>query len=129
MNNPSLKILLAEDCPDTRRLFTYMLKKLGMQVEVVENGMECVALALTAQKVHDPFDLILIDLDMPVLDGCSAVKTLRKKGYKLPIVAITAEPSLGEMQASMHSGCDAFLAKINIEQTLPVILKPLLANK
>lgn len=118
MSQLTRRALLAEDCSNTSELYSYKLKCLGLDVTVVPDGAKCVDEALNAQLQGDPYDVILVDIDMPIMDGCTAASMLRKQGYTLPILAITAGPSRHEMQASMHAGCDGFLAKLTIDETL-----------
>jgi len=100
------QILIAEDTPDNQRLFSLYIKKAGPQVTVVDNGQLAVDAALS-----NNFDLILMDMQMPVMDGIEAVKTLRRAGYTKPIVALTANAMKEDQQKCFQAGCDAFLAK------------------
>ena len=78
------KILLVEDVSTTRRLVGHFLHVAGAEVVIVENGLD--ALLEVSQT---PFDLVLMDIEMPVMDGRTATKTLRGKGDTLPIIALT----------------------------------------
>jgi CheY-like chemotaxis protein len=79
-SGPEGRILLAEDGPDNQRLLAHLLRKAGAMVTIVENGEQAYRLALKADEDGDPFDLILMDMQMPVLDGYEAAKRLRGAG-------------------------------------------------
>ena len=105
------KALLVDDYEGIRRTFGRLLERLGLQVIVAENGREAVDVALS-----QPFDVILMDIQMPVLDGYSATRTLREKGFETPIVALTAHAMEGDRQKCLDAGYDDYLSK-PIDQT------------
>src|SRR3954454_588223 len=84
------RVLLAEDGPDNRVLITFYLKQAGLDVVEVENGLLARDKAIESLKRGNPFDLILMDMQMPELDGYGSVAQLRKANYRGPIVALTA---------------------------------------
>ena len=99
-------VLLAEDCEDNRALITHYLKKAGVKVSLAENGQE--ALEMVS---NDNFDVILMDMQMPVLDGHEATKLLRERGCQIPIVALTAEAMKHHINDCLEEGCSDHLAK------------------
>jgi len=84
------RVLLAEDGPDNQRLISFYLRRAGADVVVAENGQTATELALAAEAERRPFAVVLMDMQMPVLDGYEATAGLRRAGYRRPIVALTA---------------------------------------
>jgi signal transduction histidine kinase/CheY-like chemotaxis protein len=100
------ELLLAEDGADNQRLLSAVLKQAGLGVTVVGNGREAVETALARD-----FDLVLMDIQMPVLDGVAATQILRDAGYAVPIVALTANVMKADVQRYREIGCNDVLAK------------------
>ena len=122
----SLKILLAEDSPVNQKLAVTLLRKRGHDVSLANNGRE----ALTALE-SKAFDLVLMDIQMPEMDGLEAARAIREKerktGDHIPIIALTAHALEGDRERCLAAGMDNYLAKPiranrlleTIEATLP----------
>jgi CheY-like chemotaxis protein len=106
-----LRILLAEDGEDNQELINLHLTFAGAQVTLAENGKQACAAALAAMNTGQPFDLILMDMQMPEMDGYEATAHLRSHGYTNPIVALTAHVMSGDKEKCIAAGCDNFLGK------------------
>jgi CheY-like chemotaxis protein/HPt (histidine-containing phosphotransfer) domain-containing protein len=104
-------VLLAEDGLDNQVLIAKHLTRAGITVTVVENGELAMQKALAAALAGRPYDVILMDMQMPVMDGYAATSALRRKGYKGPIVALTAHAMAGDRERCIAAGCTDYLTK------------------
>ena len=100
------KFLLAEDYYINQKLFKTILESLNIEVKIADNGLEAVELA-----GEEKFDIILMDIQMPVMNGIDASKKIREMGIKTPIIAVTANTVVGEMEGFAEAGMDDFLFK------------------
>ncbi|MBA4017306.1 MAG: hypothetical protein C0483_09045 [Pirellula sp.] len=104
-------ILLAEDGPDNQRLIAFVLRKAGAEVTIAGNGQEALQALDEAIAAGRSFDLILSDLQMPVLDGLSLVTQLRTRGFSLPVLALTADVMPEVRDRCLAAGFNDFCVK------------------
>jgi CheY-like chemotaxis protein len=100
------KILVAEDNPSNQKLITILLQKMGVEVTIAEDGHKAVE-----KCGNETYDLILMDMQMPNMNGYDATRELRKKGIKSPIIAVTANAMMGDEQKCLEAGCDGYISK------------------
>ena len=113
-NLPNLpyRILLAEDGPDNQRLISLILKKAGADVRIASNGKVAIEMIEAAEASGDPpFDVVLMDMQMPELDGYSAARRLRENGFSQPIIALTAHAMTKDREKCLAAGCSDFATK------------------
>jgi PAS domain S-box-containing protein len=100
------KILLADDSADNRRVIQYMLKRHGLLADVAVNGAQAVTTAS-----QNTYDLILMDMQMPEMDGFTATRLIRESGYDKSIIALTASTMSHDRNKAIEAGCTDFLSK------------------
>ncbi|MBC7771728.1 MAG: PAS domain S-box protein [Pyrinomonadaceae bacterium] len=105
------RILLAEDGPDNQRLIVYHLRKAGAEVDIADNGKIALEMLRDAAIAERPYDLLLSDMQMPVMDGYTLVHTLRQQGSTLSIVALTAHAMAEDRTRCLAAGCDDYATK------------------
>jgi PAS domain S-box-containing protein len=113
------KILLIEDSIDNQELLSHFLVKAGAKVEIAGNGKEGVTKALA-----DDYEVVLMDIQMPLLDGYEATSQLRRRGYTRPIIALTAHAMKEEREKCLRIGCTDHLTKpISRDQLIQQVIR------
>jgi signal transduction histidine kinase/DNA-binding response OmpR family regulator len=107
----SARILLAEDAPDSQRLLAQILERAGALVDVADHGAIALEKVHAAAAAQEPYDALVLDMQMPVLDGEATARELRAEGHTLPILALTAESSPEERERCLAAGCDDYATK------------------
>jgi CheY-like chemotaxis protein len=102
------KVLVVEDSKDNQRLLVFLLRKLGLQVETADNGLDAVDRYDTAVAQAD---LVLLDMQMPKLDGYQTAAAMRSRGYSRAIIALTADVREGSRERCLAAGCTEYLTK------------------
>jgi len=105
------RILLAEDAVDNRKLISHFLRRAGAALDMAENGQEAVRMATEAAAAGRAYDAVLMDMQMPVMDGYEATRRLRAAGYRGAIIALTANAMAGDHLRCTEAGCDAYATK------------------
>jgi two-component system sensor histidine kinase/response regulator len=124
------RVLVVEDVELNQRLLAAMLRQVGLEVELAENGQVGYERTMAAERVGRPFDLIVMDMQMPVLDGYEATRRLRAEGYRRPVLALTAHAMANDRERCLQAGCDAYETKpIRRDQLLRTCRALLLGEK
>jgi CheY-like chemotaxis protein len=116
------EILLAEDGIDNQRIIARLIRNWGMNVVVVSNGQETLDLTFPPEGIGRCFDAILMDIDMPILDGYATTRELRRRGYQSPIIAVTTNTQPDDPRKCLDAGCNDYLPKPVNRQTLATML-------
>jgi len=119
------EVLIAEDNETNQMLISILLGERGVAYKIVENGAE----AVSAVEKKGEYNLIFMDINMPVLDGIGATKALREKGYKKPIVSLSANVIESDTKAFREAGMDDILKKPIIPSELDAMLEKYLGSK
>ncbi|MBT7443763.1 MAG: response regulator [Methylococcales bacterium] len=101
-----IRVLVAEDSAVAQLLLRRLLSEKEIEFEIVDNGQDLVERALVGR-----FDLVLTDVNMPILGGLEATRILREKGFKPPIIAVTADTEAKEAALCLQAGCNGIIAK------------------
>ncbi|OFZ87695.1 MAG: hypothetical protein A2W21_14485 [Betaproteobacteria bacterium RBG_16_66_20] len=115
------RVLVADDNRDLRELLLFQLGELGLECAAVADGFEAVEAA-----TRGGFDLVLLDMEMPRMNGWEAAHVLRARGFDRPVVALTAHETAGEAERALSEGCDRILRKPCSIESLHAALGPLL---
>jgi len=116
------RVLLADDSEDARALFKNYFDNMGLSAMFAENGQIAVAIALAEQP-----DIVLMDIEMPVMDGLEAIQVLRQRGYTKTVLALTAHSSAAMRNKLLQAGFDDCLTKPIRREALKNVLAELLS--
>jgi len=118
-------ILVVDDGRINQIVISTQLTEAGATVSLAENGLAAIeAIAANETAGSPPFDVVLMDMQMPVMDGYQATSQLRNEGYVRPIIAITAHALSGDCEKTLEVGCDAYMSKpVNRDQLVATILE------
>ncbi|WP_145221534.1 PAS domain S-box protein [Planctomycetes bacterium TBK1r] len=105
------RVLVADDARDVRLVTTRLLTRAGADVVEVVNGAEAVKAVRQAEAENKPFACVLMDMQMPELDGREATQQIRDQGYTVPVIALTAGATSDEINDALAAGCSEFMAK------------------
>jgi len=126
------RVLVVDDVEENRTLVSYYLRRSGAEVVVAEDGIAAieglVGAASSGQGVPR-FDLVLMDMQMPRMDGYTAVKHLRQNGFTGPVVALTAHTLTGDRERCLAAGCDDYVPKPINPDSLLKICETLLSRR
>ena len=114
----SMRVLVVDDNLENIRILRFLLEDAGASVEDARNGREGVDAALQAEADGRPFDVVLMDMSMPVLDGYAATRELRSTGCETQIIALTAYAMAGDEERCREAGCNAYLTKPIVAERL-----------
>ena len=107
----SARILVADDRPEIRYLVREFVESAGGEIETAESGEACIQTWMASRDGGAPFDAILMDIQMPVMDGLEATRRLRAEGYQGPIIALTANAMQQDRNRCLEAGCNDFISK------------------
>ena len=122
------RVLLVEDEPTLQVVICHLLRKLKLEVELAGHGRLACQMAEQSRSEGRPYALILMDLQLPGLDGLTATRWLRTQGWRGPIVALTAHAMVGDRERCLAAGCDDYLSKPITSSRLREVLRPYLSQ-
>ena len=105
------RVLLAEDAPPICAVLRHILQRMNLEMEIAEDGRLACEMADKSKTEGRPYDMILMDIQMPRMNGHEATRWLRQHGWQGPIVALTAHALVGDREKCLAAGCDDYLAK------------------
>jgi PAS domain S-box-containing protein len=105
-----LRVLVVDDRPEIRYLVSRYVREAGGRADEAEDG-EATIHAVEAAAGSDPFDAMVLDIHMPGMDGYEVARMLRNRGFRVPIIALTAGAMMGDREKCLHAGCDDYLTK------------------
>jgi CheY-like chemotaxis protein len=113
------RVLLADDNADLRALVQVQLSDLGFVCKTVGDGLEAIEAALA-----QPYTIVLLDMDMPFMDGYETVRVLRERGYTAPVIGFTAHQAGALLERALIEGCDEVISKPATPERLREVLAP-----
>lgn len=105
------RVLCVDDSPDNHRILRFLMERAGIETQEASNGVEALERVHASLRDNVPFDAMLLDMQMPIMDGYEAARQLRALGVRFPIIALTAYTVGEERERSLAVGCDAYLSK------------------
>ena len=123
------RVLLVEDVPGVQFVLGQILQKFNLQVEIAEDGLVACQMAEKSKAEGSPYDLILMDIQMPTMNGYEATRWLRNHGWQGPVVALTAHAMVGDREKCLEAGCNDYLSKPVNATELWAVLRRQLGSK
>jgi len=127
-SEPSLPVsrraLVAEDAKANQALIQVLLQKMGFEVTIVEDGQQAIE-----QVRKEAFDIIFMDMQMPVVNGYDATQQIKAMGIRTPVIAVTAHAMKGDEQKCFDAGCDDYIAKPIDRKKMEQIISEHLSKK
>jgi len=105
------RILLAEDGLDNQKLICFLLKKAGAHVDIAENGLVALSMIEKAAELNMEYDLLISDMQMPIMDGYTLASTLRERENTIAIIALTAHAMAEDRERCISAGCNEYETK------------------
>ena len=123
------RVLLAEDGPDNQALISSVLRRAGLDVDLANDGQIACEKTMAAQEAGAPYELIVMDMQMPLMTGYEATAALRRDGVAIPILALTAQAMTGDRDKCLAAGCDEYLSKPIDRARLLALVRELLGKR
>lgn len=123
------RLLLAEDGPDNQRLIKHILTRAGLSVDIVGDGESALHAIARAQDSGRPYQALLLDMQLPRMDGYEVAGKLRSSGFSGRVIALTAHAMLGDREKCLNAGCDEYLSKPFRPAELIALLERCLAER
>jgi len=116
------RLLVVDDGRNNQRILRFVLEEAGAHVDISDDGEAGVARAVAAAEAGAPYHVILMDVQMPVMDGLEATRRLKRRGVTAPVIAITAYATTQDRQRSLDAGCIEFVTKPIIPDQLVAVV-------